>query len=193
MNRKIILASTSPRRKEILAKTGLIFEVQESGYQENMNLKMSPEKLAEYLSREKAKAVAMKNPNDVIIIAADTFVVYKNKKLGKPKDKADARKMLVMLSGKQHNVISGVTIIDTNSGRLLSFHEITKVFMKKLSPTAIDNYIATGEPLDKAGGYALQERGAIFIKKIDGDFFNVIGIPLGKLVEKLKLFSIEIF
>jgi septum formation protein len=155
MQRKIILASTSPRRKEILSKTGLVFEVQVGDYQEDMTLKMSPEKLVKYLSNE-------------------------------------ARKMLAMLSGKQNNIISGVTIIDTASGKSLSFHETTKVFMKKMSPTQIDNYIKTGEPLDKAGAYALQKLGSIFIKKIDGDFFNAMGLPLSKLVEKLKLFSVEI-
>ena len=132
MQRKIILASTSPRRKEILAKTGLVFEIQASDYHEDMTLKMSPEKLVEYLSKGKAEAVALKNSN-AIVIAADTFVAYKNKKLGKPKDKREAKKMLTMLSGKQNNIISGVTIIDTHSGKSLSFHEITKVFMKKMS------------------------------------------------------------
>ncbi|OGZ67869.1 MAG: septum formation protein Maf [Candidatus Staskawiczbacteria bacterium RIFCSPHIGHO2_02_FULL_34_9] len=192
MQRKIILASTSPRRKEILAKTGLVFEIQASDYHEDMTLKMSPEKLVEYLSKGKAEAVALKNSN-AIVIAADTFVAYKNKKLGKPKDKREAKKMLTMLSGKQNNIISGVTIIDTHSGKSLSFHEITKVFMKKMSADEIENYIATGEPLDKAGAYALQERGSIFIKKIDGDFFNAMGLPLNKLVEKLKMFSVELF
>src|SRR3989338_5588177 len=192
MQRKIILASTSPRRKEILAKTGLVFEIQASDYHEDMTLKMSPEKLVEYLSKGKAEAVALKNSN-AIVIAADTFVAYKNKKLGKPKDKREAKKMLTMLSCKQNNIISGVTIIDTHSGKSLSFHEITKVFMKKMSADEIENYIATGEPLDKAGAYALQERGSIFIKKIDGDFFNAMGLPLNKLVEKLKMFSVELF
>ncbi len=191
MQRKIILASTSPRRKEILAKTGLVFEVQASDYQEDMTLKMSPEKLVEYLSRGKAENVALRNPN-AIIIAADTFVVFNNKKLGKPKNRDEAKKMLMMLSGKQNNIISGVTVIDTKSGKIVSFHETTKVFMKKISPEEIENYIATGEPLDKAGAYALQELGSIFIKKIDGDFFNAMGLPLNKLVEKLRVFGIKV-
>lgn len=191
MQRKIILASTSPRRKEILAKTRLVFEVQASEYREDMTLKMAPEKLAEYLSRGKADSIVSKNP-DAIIISADTFIVYNNKKLGKPKDKEDAKKMLSMLNGKQHCIITGVTIIDTKNGKSLSFHETTKVFMKKLTLAAIENYIATGEALDKAGAYGLQQLGAVLIKKIDGDFFNAAGLPLSKLAEKLKLFFVEI-
>ena len=191
MQRKIILASTSQRRKEILAKTGLSFSIQTSGYQENMGMRMPPEKLVKYLSREKAEAVAVNNPN-AIIIAADTLVVFGNKKLGKPKNKKEAKEMLAMLQGKQNKIISGVTIIDTKNGKIASFHQTTKVFMKKMSDAQIENYVKTGEPMDKAGAYALQDTGAIFIKKIEGDFFNAMGLPLSLLVEKLKIFNVEI-
>ncbi|MDD5639287.1 MAG: Maf family protein [Candidatus Pacebacteria bacterium] len=191
LSRRIILASTSPRRKEILDKTMLLFEIQESFYEEDMTLKMSPEKLAEYLSLGKAKSVADKNP-DAIIISADTFVVYDNKCLGKPKTKLLAKKMLTMLSGKKHEIITGVTIIDTSNNHTISFHGTTKIFMKKLSPQIINSYIKTGEPLDKAGGYALQEIGAILIEKIDGDFFNAMGLPINRLTEELKAFGIKI-
>ncbi len=191
MNRKIVLASTSPRRKEILARTGLVFQIQASDYREDMNLKMSPEKLVEYLSQGKAESVALKNPN-TIIIAADTIVVYKNKKLGKPKNKKDAEKMLTMLSGTKHDIISGVTIIDTKNGKSLSFHDKTVVYMKKFTSSTIKKYIETGEPLDKAGSYAIQGIGAVLIEKIEGDFFGAEGLPISKLADKLKLFSAEV-
>jgi septum formation protein len=190
--KKIILASTSPRRKEIFAKIKLPFEIQESNYEENMNLKMPPEKLAEYLSAGKAKAVAEKNSN-AIIIAADTFVVYDDRPLGKPKTAERAKEMLEMLSGKEHEILTGVTIMDADSGKTISFHDATKVFMKELSPDIIDAYIKTGEPIDMAGAYALQEIGALLIEKVEGDFFNAMGLPLKRLVEELKHFGVEVF
>jgi septum formation protein len=189
--KKIILASTSPRRKEILGKLNIPFEVQESNYEEDMTLQMPPEKLAEYLSAGKARAVAEKN-TDAIVIAADTFVVYNDQRLGKPGTPERAKEMLKLLSGKVHEVITGVTMIDTDSGKLVSFHETTKVFMDELSPETIDAYIKTGEPLDKGGAYALQEKGALLVKKIDGDFFNVMGLPLRRLCQELKFFGIII-
>jgi len=189
--KKIILASSSPRRKEILLKTGLSFEIQESNYEEDMSLPMSPEDLSEYLSLGKAKSVADKN-SDAIVIAADTFIVYEDKCLGKPKTKLLAREMLNMLNGKENNIITGVTIIDTTNNHIVSFHEITKVFMKQMSSETIEAYINTGEPLERAGGYSLQEKGAILVEKIDGDFFNAMGLPLNRLAEELKDFGINI-
>lgn len=189
--KKIILASTSPRRKEILSKLGLPFEVQESNYEEDMTLDMSPEKLVEYLSVGKAKAVAEKNQN-AIVIAADTIVVYKHHILGKPITPERAKEMLEMLSGKQHEIMTGVTIIDTNSGKSRTFHDTIKTFMVNFSPELIDWYIKTGEPLDKAGAYALQEKGALLIEKIDGDLFGAIGLPLRRLVDELKDFGVNV-
>jgi len=189
--KKIILASSSPRRKEILLKTGLSFEIQESNYEEDMSLPMSPEDLSEYLSLGKAKSVADKN-SDAIVIAADTFIVYDNNCLGKPKTELLAREMLNMLNGKENDIITGVTIIDTTNNHIVSFHETTKVFMKQMSSETIEAYIDTGEPLERAGGYSLQEKGAILVEKIDGDFFNAMGLPLSRLVEELKDFGINI-
>lgn len=189
--RKIILASSSPRRREILAKTTLVFEVRESDYEEDMGIPMAPIELAKYLSAGKARAVADKNP-DAIIIAADTFVVYKNKLLGKPKTEEKAREMLQMLSGQENDIVTGVTILDSANDRQYSFHEITKVFMKELSESLISAYINTGEPLDKAGAYALQGVGAILIDRIEGDFFNAMGLPLSRLAEALKQFDIQV-
>jgi len=185
------LASTSPRRKEIFAKTGLSFEVQASPYEEDMSLDMSPIKLSEHLSFEKAKAVAEKS-QDAIVIAADSFVACDNKYLGKPKTKEEAKEMLKMLSGKEHEIFTGVSIIDSKDSRSVSFHETIKVFMKKLSPETIDRYVKTGEPLDKAGAYAIQGIGAVLIEKIEGDFFGAMGLPLSRLSEELKSFGINI-
>lgn len=189
--RKIILASTSPRRYEILSKLGLPFEVKESNYEEDMSLEMSHVELVEHLALHKAQAVALLNP-DAIIIAADTFVVYNKHRLGKPVTKERAKEMLEMLSGKQHQIITGVAIIDTKSGKMLSFHKVTHVFMANLAPEIIDAYIQTGEPLDKAGGYALQEKGALLIEKIEGDFFSAMGLPLRRLALELKGFGVQV-
>jgi len=186
---KIILASTSPRRKELLNKTGLIFETKASEYEEEMNLKMSPEELAKYISFNKANAV-FENNKDAIVIAADTFIVFNDKYLGKPKTEEEARNMLKSLSGKEHQVITGVTIISKD--KAVSFNSKANVYMKNLSSETIDNYIKTGEPMDKAAAYAMQERGAVLIEKVDGDFFGAVGLPIGRLSEELKGFGINV-
>lgn len=189
--KRIILASTSPRRKEIFAKTRLPFEVCESNYEEDMTLDMPPEQLAEFLSAGKAQAVAT-TCTDAIVIAGDTFIVFEHHRLGKPKSPERAREMLRMLSGKQHEIVTGVTIIDTDTKVTRSFHEITKVYMAALDDATIDSYVATGEPLDKAGAYALQETGALLIEKIEGDFFNAMGLPLRRLVRELEMFGVTV-
>jgi septum formation protein len=189
--RNIILASTSPRRKEILAKTKLPFIVVPSKYEEDMTLQMPPIELAKHLSLGKAKSVA-NDYKDAIIIGADTFVVFKNKLLGKPKNDQQAREMLQMLRGNENDLITGVTIIDTLNNKEKSFHEISRVFMKDISDEMIDSYIKTGEPLHMAGAYSIQEIGAIFIDRIEGDFFNAMGLPLARLAEELKGFGVNV-
>lgn len=189
--KKIILASTSPRRKEILSKLRLPFEVQESNYEEDMTLDMPPDKLVEFLSIGKARAVAEKNQN-AIIIAADTFVVFDHHRLGKPKTPERAKEMLELLSGNQHEILTGVTIIDTDTDQTRSFSETNRVYMTALSPEVIDAYIKTGEPLDKAGAYAIQEIGALLIEKVEGDFFNALGLPLRRLANELKDFGVDV-
>lgn len=185
------MASTSPRRKEIFGKTRLPFEIQAGSYEEDMNLKMPPEQLVEYLARGKAESVVPDNP-DAIIIAADTFVVCDGKCLGKPKTEREAEEMLQLLSGQEHFIITGVAIMDTKNGQAVSFHEKTKIFMKELSPETIKAYIKTGEPMDKAGAYALQELGSILIEKTEGDFFNAMGLPIKRLAEELAGFGIRV-
>jgi len=189
--RKIILASGSPRRKEIFEKTGLPFTVIESAYEEDMTLPLAPSDLVNFLSCGKARAVAEKE-KDAIVIAADTFIVFENKVLGKPKTEEKAREMLQMLNGKENNVITGVTIIDTDSGREISFYDMARIFFRNNSNETLEAYIKTGEPLDKAGAYAIQGIGAVLIDRIEGDFFTIVGLPLARLVEELKSFGIKV-
>ena len=190
--RKLILASTSPRRKEILEKLTIPFETQNSDFEEDMSQDLSAEDLAKSLSFGKAKAVADKNP-DAIVIGADTFVYFGGKKVGKPKDSEDAKMMLKEMSGKPHSVFTGYTIIDTSSGKVITKVIETKVYFKSLSEKQIEDYVATGEPLDKAGSYALQGLGAILIDRIEGDFFNVMGLPLSSLSDSLNEFGVSAF
>ncbi|HET6513671.1 MAG TPA: nucleoside triphosphate pyrophosphatase [Thermodesulfovibrionales bacterium] len=187
----IILASASPRRRELLALTGLKFKVDPGDYEEAMDSHRAPHDLARFLSLEKARAVAPRH-RDAIIIAADTFIVFNGELLGKPRTGGEARRMLRMLSGKSHSVITGFTVLDTGRGRRLSRSVQTRVWFRRLAPGEIDAYVRSGEPLDKAGGYAIQGLGSLIVRKIEGDFFNVIGLPLSALVESLKRFGINV-
>ena len=189
--KKIILASASPRRKEILEITGLEFTVCASDYKENLNLSLTPRNLARFLSRKKAETVSRKYENS-IIIAADTFIVFKNRFLGKPHSNMEAEKMIGMLNGKKHSVITGFTIIDTDRNKVLSRSVETVVHFKRSSKKEIKAYVESKEPMGKAGSYAVQGLGAILIKKIDGDFFNVMGLPLNALTEGLKKFDVHV-
>jgi len=190
-SRTIILASASPRRKEILEKTGLHFTVDESSYEEETDSGLRPRELARYLSREKAREVARRHRN-ALIIAADTIVVSGGRLFGKPRRKQEAREMLKALSGKSHSVITGFTIIDTKEKKEFSKTVESKVFFKKLSADEIEAYIRSGEPFDKAGAYGIQGLGAVIVKKIEGDFFNVMGLPLNALSGSLKKFGINV-
>ena len=189
--RKIILASASPRRKEILELTGLKFSIDASDYEEDMSMELKPHQLAKFLSAEKAKAIAVKHKS-ALVIAADTFIVFKDSLMGKPHTREEARKMLTILNGKAHSVITGFTIIDTNTKKKLSSSVETRVYFRKLTASEIEAYIKTGEPLDKAGAYAIQGIGAIIVKKIEGGYFNVMGLPLSCLTEALKKFGVSV-
>lgn len=192
MKQKIILASTSPRRKELLRQIGLDFDVVPSDFEEDMSLKLSDAELAKTLALGKARGVAKKFKKGVII-GADTFVAYDGKRIGKPKDKNDARKMLRLLSGKTMKIYSGLAVIDAGSKKELLDCEVALVKMSKLSNREIDDYIKTGEPLDKAGAFAVQGIGDVFIEKISGCYSSVIGLPLRSLYKNLKKFGINIF
>ncbi|HSW97808.1 MAG TPA: nucleoside triphosphate pyrophosphatase [Candidatus Saccharimonadales bacterium] len=187
--KKIILASTSLQRKEILEKSGIPFIVEASGYVEDMTLPLSPQELVMHLSLGKADTVARRNRN-AIIIGADTVVTIEGKVFGKPYTPEKAKEMLTILNGKQNTIVTGVTIIDTETGRKEFFIDETKVYFKSMSESAIDAYIQSGEPLDKAGAYAIQGLGADFIEKIEGDSLNAIGLPLDKVLEIVKSFEI---
>jgi len=187
----IILASASPRRKELLEKIGLRFEVEPSNYEEDMHSGLEPHEFAQKISLEKAKAVASKHEN-AIVIAADTFIVFGGQILGKPHTEKEARKMLEAISGESHSVITGFSIIDTGKNKTLSKSVETKIYIRKLTSAEIDAYVKSKEPLDKAGAYAIQGLGAVFVEKIEGDYFNVIGLPLSALTEALKEFGINI-
>jgi septum formation protein len=188
MERKIILASTSPRRKELLAEAGIEFEAVASDYEEDMTLPLPTAELVKHLSRGKAQAVANKYP-EAIIIGADTIVVYERKMIGKPHTAEKARETLTMLNGMQHSIITGFTIIDTKIGKSISEAVETKVYFKKMSDAEIDAYIATGEPLDKAGAYGIQARGKMLVDHIEGDFNNVVGLPVTEICKKLREFG----
>jgi len=189
--RKIILASASPRRKEILGKTGLKFSVDAGDYKEDMDLALKPRQLARFLSSEKARAVAVKYAS-ALVIAADTFIVFQGSLLGKPHTREEARRMLTLLNGRQHSVLTGFTVIDTRTGKKLSRSVETKVFFKKMTGQEIESYVKTGEPLDKAGAYAIQGLGAVLVKKIEGDYFNVMGLPLSSLTGVLRKFGVSV-
>ncbi len=189
--RKIVLASSSPRRKDLLALTGLHFIIDKSDYEETLTPNVGARQLARHLSREKAKTAAKKY-NDALIIAADTFIVCMDSLLGKPHTRSEALRMLSILNGRCHSVVTGFTIIDTADGRRVSRSVRTKVWFRKLTKKEIISYIRTGEPLDKAGAYAIQGLGSLLVEKIEGDYFNVIGLPLSSLAEALKEFGVYV-
>ena len=187
----IVLASASPRRKEILAKTGLPFRVDACDSDEEIDSGLPPHALARRLSHKKAASVASRHKN-AIIIAADTFIVFKGKIFGKPHTAAEARRMLTTLNGKEHLVITGFTIMDTETKKRLTRSVETKVCFREMAPGEIDGYIRSKEPLDKAGAYAIQGLGAALIRKIEGDYYNVVGLPLSALADGLKKFGIRV-
>ena len=189
--KQIILASASPRRRDLLQLTGLPIKVDPVSCEENMNTRVSPRRLSRVLSEKKARIAARKY-RDAIIIAADTFIVFRDKIMGKPHTPAGARQMLAAISGKVHTVITGFTIIDTRTGKRISRSVETKVYFDKLTMKEINAYVKTGEPLDKAGAYAIQGLGSIFVRRIEGDYFNVIGLPLNALKSCLTQFGITI-
>jgi septum formation protein len=183
MHPKIILASQSPRRKQLLEQAEIKFDIVVIPTQENFPVNMPVVEVPEYIAMEKAKVVAAQY-TEAIIIAADTVVVLHNEIIGKPKDEADAITILQKLSGKEHQVITGVVMLWGE--KEISFHSITKVYFNDLNTEQITHYIQQYKPYDKAGAYAIQEWiGAIGIKNIEGDFYNVMGLPINKVVKVL--------
>lgn len=187
----VILASTSPRRKELLRQIGVEFTTDPADVDERAIPGETPEEYAVRVALEKAK-VAARKAGSGIVIAADTIVVLGDTILGKPADTADAERMLAMLSGKAHRVLTGLVVMDSATSRTITRLEDTRVWFRDLSPEEIRSYAATGEPLDKAGAYGIQERGALLVRKIEGCYFNVVGLPLSVLAEIFAAFGIQL-
>ena len=187
----IILASQSPRRRELLGQMGLKgFKITSPDVDETVDENLHPSMVVEELSLRKAKAVAAHADQDDLIIAADTVVALEGTVLGKPSDEGDAFTMLSALSGNRHYVYTGVTVIQGD--KTVTQHEVTTVTFRDVEPEEIDNYIATGEPMDKAGAYGIQGLGSLFISGIDGDYFNVMGLPIYRLGRILAEFDLDL-
>ena len=178
----IILASASPRRKEILELADLKFDVMPSDAQE-ITTKTAPNEVVMELASIKAKDIYKKSEKQSMIVGADTIVAYQGQILGKPIDEADAKRMLTMLSGQTHEVYTGVCVIE--DGKTKTFYEETKVTFYEISDEQIDHYIKTGEPMDKAGSYGIQGKAAVFIKGIEGDYYNVVGFPIARFLQEI--------
>lgn len=178
----IILASASPRRKEILELADLKFDVMPSDAQE-ITTKTAPNEVVMELASIKAKDIYKKSEKQSMIVGADTVVAYQGQILGKPTDEADAKRMLTMLSGQTHEVYTGVCVIEDE--KIKTFYEETKVTFYEISDEQIDHYIKTGEPMDKAGSYGIQGKAAVFIKGIEGDYYNVVGFPIARFLQEI--------
>jgi septum formation protein len=189
-DKQLILASRSPRRKQLLEQIGLQFEVLESNTVEKWDSNLSPTENVRLISLHKAESIA-RQFYDAIIISADTIVSVDSKIFGKPTSSKDAAKMLLELSGRTHIVYTGYTILLPSQQRVVNEVESTMVTFRNLTEKEIGDYVASGSPMDKAGAYGIQEDfGAVFVEKINGDYYNVVGLPLHKLYLSLKKFSV---
>lgn len=189
----IILASNSPRRREILENTKVRFSIKGSKIDEVINSNESPKETVMRLAYEKALDIAKDN-KDALVISADTIVVINDTILGKPKDEKEAYDMIKLLSGKTHYVITGFALINLSLEKKVIDYEISKVTFKELSNKCIKDYIQTKESLDKAGAYGIQGYGALLVKNIEGDYFNIVGLPISKMSDCLKNhFNINLF
>lgn len=181
--KRIILASASPRRKELLENADISFEIIVADVDETIPEGTAPCDAAKLTASKKAQAVSVLHP-EAVVIGADTIVVADGKILGKPKNEADAKAMLRMLSGKEHLVITGVCL--ANGGNKTVFEKTSKVRFYELSDEEIEAYVATKEPMDKAGAYGIQGKGCVLVESIDGDYFNIVGLPVAATVRELK-------
>lgn len=181
--RKLILASASPRRRELLQLIAEDFSICPPDADETLPAGFSVSQQIELLASRKAEQIFAQHP-DSIVIGADTMVVADGVPLGKPADAAEAKRMLRLLSGRQHEVITGLAV-QSKDGKEVA-HSLTKVYFRTLSDEEIDRYIATGEPLDKAGAYGIQGKGAVFVTGIEGDYFSVVGLPVAQLYMMLS-------
>lgn len=189
---RLILASASPRREALLRQVGLEFEVAPSYAEERVPEGLPPRELAERLAMEKARLVAAQRTQG-LVIGADTVVVLDGQILGKPTGPEDAREMLRRLSGRKHQVTTGIAVVDAATGESRGDSVTTTVAFAPLSEQTIARYVSTGEPLDKAGAYAIQGHGALLIEGISGCYYNVVGLPLRRLAELLGEFGYDAF
>lgn len=192
----IILASASPRRQELIRMLGLPVTLMPGNADETTPAHWTPRQIVEGLSERKAAAAAEKlqdvSPRRGIVVGSDTIVVLDGKVMGKPSDEQEAERMLRELAGATHEVYTGVTCLRLSDGRTATSHRITRVKMRPLSSGQISRYVATGEPLDKAGAYGIQGLGALLVESIEGCYFNVVGLPLSLLAVQLEQFDITL-
>lgn len=191
---KIILASASPRRAELLKLLNIKFETKPSNIDEDRFFDLCPKDLVQKLSFEKAKSILNKNDKNVAIIGSDTIVCINDRILGKPKDKEDAFRMLSMLNGNKHTVFTGLCILGFINGNYFEevLYSYANVYFGKYSDKQLISYINTSEYMDKAGSYAIQGKGSFLVEKIEGDFYSIVGLPIQKLyflLEKYKLIN----
>ncbi len=186
--KKIILASSSPRRRELLEQAEIPFDICVKNVDETVPEGLTPAQGAEYTAQKKAQAVAFSNENNVVL-GADTIVVLEGEILGKPKDKQDAIRMLTLLSGKEHQVITGVCLIKGH--KIKTFHSVSKVKFYELTEKQIERYVASEEPMDKAGAYGIQGKGSVLIEEIHGDYFNIVGLPVARVSREIAALQEE--
>lgn len=185
----VILASASPRRAELLTQVGIVFTIVASSIDETVEPGLPPVEFAQRLALQKAAAVAAEQSGADVVIGADTIVVLDQQILGKPKDAEDASRMLEMLSGQAHEVITGWGIVDPKGGREISGVSRSRVNFYPLDQGTIVRYVATGEPLDKAGAYAIQGKAGLFVKSIEGDYAAIVGLSISALGQALRQFG----
>jgi septum formation protein len=189
--KKLILASSSPRRKQLLEQIGLDFEIDASNIDEVVDPKLTPIEQVELFSLEKAQAIAPKYKN-AIILAADTMVTINGEVLGKPKDKQHAIEMLNKINGTKHMIATGFTLIDTDMGKTITRSTTLSLWFRKMSQEEIAWLIDRDKPFDKAGAYAIQESASMFIERFEGDYFGAVGLPLYAVAQELKQLGISV-
>ena len=188
---KIVLDSASPRRHELLGRIGITeFDIRVPEVEESFPEGLTPQQVVEHISREKAEAAAKLCTADEIVITADTMVFLDHERLGKPRDEDDALRMLTALQGRHHTVCTGVTV--RRGTQIITEAETTRVYFRSATKEELLAYIATGEPMDKAGSYGVQGKGALLVEKLDGDFFNVMGLPVLRLSRMLANFGVKL-
>lgn len=189
---RIVLASGSPRRQELLQRIGITnFDIRVPETEESYPAGLTPRETVEYISREKADAAMKLCGDDEIVITADTMVFLDDQRLGKPVDEEDALRMLTALQGRHHTVCTGVTV--RQGDRSVTESESTEVYFRPATEPELRGYIKTGEPMDKAGAYGVQGKGALLVERLNGDFFNVMGLPVLRLSRMLERFGVSFF